>query len=451
MPNFPTPPHNNRIGFHYYPDYYHYRETDLRSWLPELESLGATWVTLLAPAQRAIPENFIRGLISQGIEPILHFQLPLETPSEISDLDLLFSNYAKWGVHYAVLFNSPNDRSEWSPAAWTQLDLVERFLDRFVPAAEAAAKAGLVPVFPPLKPGGDYWDTAFLRASLNALQRRGNHFLLDRMILSANAYAGDLPLTWGSGGPEQWPEARPYQFKGAGQDQIGFCIYDWYIAITQAVIGEPRPVILLKLGSSTKNAKTASLNQKSNVRRTLSMAQVLAGPTSANKKELPGETHSSAIKMPPPEVLCGNFWLLTTELNNPYADQAWYLSGDEVSPKVHAIKRWVSNIRSMPSPMIPKGDIDNFEHHPIPHYLILPAYEWGITDWHLNAARPFIRKYRPMIGFSLNYAVLAERVTVVGDTDQFPEKALEDLRSAGCRVERIRGDGTSIATQLAEK
>jgi hypothetical protein len=56
-----------------------------------------------------------------------------------------------------------------------------------------------------------------------------------------------------------------------------------------------------------------------------------------------------------------------------------------------------------------------------------------------------------MIGFSLNYAVLAERVTVVGDTDQFPEKALENLRSAGCRVERISGDGTSIATQLAEK
>jgi hypothetical protein len=81
----------------------------------------------------------------------------------------------------------------------------------------------------------------------------------------------------------------------------------------------------------------------------------------------------------------------------------------------------------------------------------LPAFEWGITDWHLNAARPFIRKYRPMIGFSLNYAFMAERVTVVGDTEQFPESALDLLRNAGCRVERISGDGTSIATQLAEK
>ena len=55
------------------------------------------------------------------------------------------------------------------------------------------------------------------------------------------------------------------------------------------------------------------------------------------------------------------------------------------------------------------------------------------------------------IGFSLNYAFMAERVTVVGNNDQFPEAALDQLRNAGCRVERINGDGTSIATQLAEK
>jgi hypothetical protein len=49
MPNFPTPPQNNRIGFHYYPDYNHYRDKDLHKWLPELDALGATWLTLLAP------------------------------------------------------------------------------------------------------------------------------------------------------------------------------------------------------------------------------------------------------------------------------------------------------------------------------------------------------------------------------------------------------------------
>ena len=444
MPTFHTPPNNNRIGFHYFPDADHYRESDLYTWLPELKTLEASWLVLDAPADRAIPEFFINGLIENGIEPILHFQLPLEHLPALEDLNLLFNNYARWGVNYVILYAEPNKRSAWSTAAWAQNDLVERFLDRFIPPAEAAAKSGLTPVFPPLKPGGEYWDTAFLRASLQAIERRGNLFLLEHMGISADAHAGNKPLDWGSGGPERWPEARPYQTKNGAQDQRGFAISDWYTAIAQAVIGEPRPIILLNLGSSPNGEKSPTSDQSAHVRRTLGMVQALAGPSTKSKNH-PSMAAVSALS---PEVLCGNFWLLSADQSSPCADQAWFQPGGKGSPKAQALIRWHSSPES-------KGDqaVTPFQikHQPIQHYLILPAFEWGIADWHLNAARPFIRKYRPMIGFSLNYAFLAERVTVVGDDEQFPESALEQLRNAGCRVERISGDGTSIATQLAEK
>ena len=140
MPTFPTPPNNNRIGFHYFPDSNHFRDKDLRTWLPKLKALGTSWLTILAPSNRAIPEQFLMGLIDEGIEPILHFRLPLKKNQGVKELELLFDNYVKWGVHYVVLFNSPNQRREWSPTAWTQKDLVERFLDRFIPLAEGAAK-----------------------------------------------------------------------------------------------------------------------------------------------------------------------------------------------------------------------------------------------------------------------------------------------------------------------
>jgi hypothetical protein len=447
MPTFHTPPQNNRIGFHYYPDRHHYRESDLHTWLPELKTLGASWLTLNAPGNRAIPESFINGLIDHNIEPILHFQLPLEASPPVHDLELLFTNYARWGVHYTILYDSPNHRGSWSPTAWSQNDLVERFLDLFIPPAELAAKSGLTPVFPPLTPGGDYWDTAFLRASLQGMERRGNYYLLDRLAISANAFAGNHPLNWGSGGPEHWPEARPYQTKGEGQNQCGFCIYDWYIAIAQAVLGEARPIILLNLGSSSGDPKSVSLDQSAHVRRTVAMAQALAGPASTPKNN----PSLSAVNHLPPEVLCGNFWLLTAEPDSSYASQAWYLPSDRVSPRVHGLTRWHSWANSLPSSEGQKSPPVHLNDHPIPHYLVLPAFEWGITDWHLNAARPFIRKYRPMIGFSLNYAGMAERVTVVGDSEQFPEADLDQLRNDGCIVERISGDGISIATQLAEK
>ncbi|PKP01191.1 MAG: hypothetical protein CVU11_15960, partial [Bacteroidetes bacterium HGW-Bacteroidetes-6] len=41
-------------------------------------------------------------------------------------------------------------------------DLVERFLDRFLPLANQVVSEGAVPVMPALEPGGNYWDTAFL-------------------------------------------------------------------------------------------------------------------------------------------------------------------------------------------------------------------------------------------------------------------------------------------------
>jgi hypothetical protein len=447
MPTFPTPPQNNRIGFHYFPDPNHYRESDLYTWLPELKSLRASWLTLNAPATRAVPEFFINGLIDNGIEPILHFQFPLENPPPVKDLELLFRNYSRWGVNYTILYDSPNRRSTWSSTSWSQNDLVENFLDRFIPPAEAAAKSGLIPLFPPLSPGGDYWDTAFLRGSLQGIERRGNYFLLDRLGVSANAFAGNRPLDWGSGGPERWPEARPYNTKAGGQDHRGFAIADWYIAITQAVIGEARPLILLYLGSSPGETKSIDQDQKANVRRTLTMVQALAGPTSG-AKNYPALT---ALNPLPPEVLCGNFWLLCSEPGSSYADQAWFLPGDKGNPRAQALIRWQSWADNVQVPGNHKSHPAQVFNHPIPHYLVLPAFEWGITDWHLNAARPFIRKYRPVIGFSLNHAFMAERVTVVGDTEQFPESALNQLRNSGCRVERITGDGTSIATQLAEK
>ncbi|MEM5775190.1 MAG: hypothetical protein AAGU05_09340, partial [Anaerolineaceae bacterium] len=88
---------------------------------------------------------------------------------------------------------------------------------------------------------------------------------------------------------------------------------------------------------------------------------------------------------------------------------------------------------------------------PIDHYLLLPLYEWGVADWHLDVIRPFIKKHRVTVGFSVREAALAKKVTVVGNAQSFPEDLLEKLRATGCDVERIQGDGGSIASQLATR
>ena len=85
----------------------------------------------------------------------------------------------------------------------------------------------------------------------------------------------------------------------------------------------------------------------------------------------------------------------------------------------------------------------------IAHYLLLPSFEWGVADWHLNVTRPFIKRHRPTVGFSLEEAYQAQEVTVLGGKEHFSESDITQLRNQGCVVRRIEGDGTKIASLLA--
>jgi hypothetical protein len=53
------------------------------------------------------------------------------------------------------------------------------------------------------------------------------------------------------------------------------------------------------------------------------------------------------------------------------------------------------------------------------------------------------------VGFSLDEAKAATRVTLVGEFGAFSEEVLEQLIQAGCIVEQIQGSGTELASKLA--
>lgn len=476
MEPVPTPPNNNRLGFHYFPDTLHYRESDLIAWLPELHSLGASWLTLVAPPDRAIPEVFLQGLLSSSIEPILHFHLPLDSPLHIQDLRLLFDTYARWGIHYVALFDRPNTRAAWQATSWARSNLVERFLDIYLPLAEAAILAGLIPVFPPLEPGGDYWDTAFLRAALQGLSRRGSNKLVETLVLGAYAWTGNRPLNWGAGGPERWPGARPYFTPEGNEDQRGFRIFDWYLTLAKAAVGQPCRMLLLASGSRPWDGNDTAMpvtDLNAHAQRNMALVSLMMNldwDATSLRQICPGD--SGIMEYVPNEVLTCNFWLLSCLKDSPYVHHAWFQPDGTTLPIVGALRQWLSGQDTRPiyrSPQFITNQAirsDSFasskkvatsvgaysqqgKDHPISHYLLLPTYEWGIADWHLEVIRPFVKKYHPTIGFSVDEACQARRVTVVGGSGSFPETAFEDLLSAGCIIEQISGDGTSIASQLA--
>jgi len=413
----------NRIGFHYIPDTQHYRLSDLKTWLPELQTLRASWVVLQAPPDRAIPEDFLRGLLDAGIEPVLQFNLSPDRLPPLRDLFLLFRAYAKWGVRYLTLFVKPNLRSAWQTTNWAQTDLVERFLDIYLPLADNCLNAGLIPIFPPLEPGGDYWDTAFLRTALAGIKRRGYKHLLDKLVVGAIARA-DQPLNWGAGGPECWPRVRPYYTPEGEEDQCGFRIFDWYNAFIRSVLVEPRPIFLFEVGCSPQEGNATEMHTRVN----LSIAQLLSG------KEVEG------LEPIPAYVIGSAFWLLAAPYGDPRVAEAWYRSPADYRPIVEALRNQTSNYRHKKTPKtLP---------HIIEHYLLLPSYQGQISDFHLDLIRPIIKKYHPTIGFSIQEARQAKRVTIVGGPSSYPQTDINQLRHAGCIVQQINDHGIDIASFL---
>ncbi len=455
----PFSPRKSRLGFHYFPDTFHYTENDLQTWLPELKSLGATWLVVQAPVDRAIPEYFVRGLVDHGIEPLVQFNLPLLSPPDLAGLRPLLAAYQHWGVTGLLWYDRVNARRSWPAYGWAQQGLVERFLDRFLPLANLSLQNGLCPILPALEPGGSYWDTAFLRSTLESIERRKQTQLLDQLVLSGYCWTGDQSLNRGAGGPERWPEARPYRPRSEQQDQRGFRIGDWYGSIAKAVLGKACPVILLGAGAPSDPQQPSSQPHSSELH-----AQVAVAIANLLAHEPAQDPYNPQDSLEPliPEVIACNFWLLSAPADSPSQGQAWFPSEGEPLPAVEHLKALAAQAvqagaftAATAAKIDPAGREQSYEpamgNHPIRHYLLLPIYEFGVADWHLNVIRPFVKKYRPTVGFSLAEAALAARVTVLGDAQAIPEEVLEKLRQAGSLVERITGDGTSIATQFLER
>jgi hypothetical protein len=439
----------SRIGFHYFPNTLHYSEKDADTWIPVLNSLGAGWLVLTSESDRAIPESFLTALKAAGIEPIIQFEKGLEKRLETTDMRTLLEAYSRWGVHSVSFFDRPNVRSSWPGSEWAQNSLVERFLDRYIALASMALECEIVPLFPALEPGGNFWDTAFLSLALISLARRNRVDLLDNLVLTAYAWTHNKTLNWGAGGPERWTDARPYFTPPGEEDQMGFRAYEWYTATASVFVQRTVPSILIGAGIPHRPQaivhKDWSDEKHTNI--CLAILQLL-------RNDLVSDPDSPTMPLEPlsNSVLAANFWLLTDDAGSPHAADAWYRPDGSTRQIVNELKGKMfqdKTLRAEMPPDQPKGRMDG--SHPIEHYLLLPCYEWGVADWHLDVIRPFVKKYRPTIGFSLQQAGLAENVTVIGNTQSFSDEQLEFLRSSGSKVERISGDGTSIATQLQER
>lgn len=424
----------NRIGFHFFPDDIHFNDLNLLSILDQLPALQASWIVLTTTPQRAIPEFFIRSLVDRRITPIIHFNTSLSNPINPSEYEALLIAYANWGVKKSIFFDKPNDMQSWSTSDWVQQDIVDRFLDRFIPLANLACEHGIDPVLPPLLPGGSIWDTIFLRMVLEGLQRRNQHELIDRLGITAYAWTFGHCLNWGMGGLEHNPLAKAYLSKeNQAEDHMGFRVIDWYNSICESILQKKLPAILLQAGLHASANGPRKLAEDE-VKAICTIAQLLDG------EEVLDEDHpQDLLASIPTNVISCNFYCIDVDNTSSFS----------IEPIINNTLHALLAVKAEPKCI--ESETRELNDHPLDEFVLIPSYEWGVADWHLDVIRPFIKKRRPIVGFSIEEAKYAKNIFAIGDQTQFSDEDLDALRLAGCRVERITGNGTSIATILAER
>jgi len=435
----------NQFGVHYFQDTFHYRNEDLKFWLPILKNLKTGWMVLKSDKGRAIPEDFINSLLKNGITPIIEFNLPIKSKIGTRDLKLLIQMYAKWGVKYVIFYDKPNQKKSWTDNYWTQSDLIDRFLDLYIPLAKFAINEGLIPVFPPLEPGGNYWDTAFLRNCLKSLIRREQTLILENLVLSAYGFTFNRDLNWGIGGPESWPMTKPYITPNGSQDQKGFRIYDWYQAIASALLQREVPIILLgggiNSGQHIENLSPAQIKKDWFNQKLISM--ILHNQQSISME------NGISIEPVPPSVLACNFWVLAADLEQHEASSAWFLERNIKNPYVsEMIETFRQEQKSIPTKNAKQSKSRRSDPKQclINHYVLLPDYEHEISEWDFQQITPLLIKSKATIGYSVDEAVLSHKVTLLDGENNYSDATLHNLKKFGCVLEYIGKNGTTIAT-----
>ncbi len=429
---YPRPHGDTGIGFHYAPRRTAGDAAEAALWLPVLRTLGASWLVIRAGIDDPVPEAFVRQLVESAIEPVVLVPLRPLRPLDPARVRPFARAWAEAGIHYLAIMHQPNRLAEWSADQWAQPDLVGRFLTLWLPVAWEVAQAGLVPVFPALAPGGEYWDTAFLAGALQQLARGEARPLLDRLAIGVQNLFANHPIDWGRGGAAQWRDARPYRAVDGLEDHRGLWLPQWYDEIVRREAGFSLPLVALASGAVLGNRddpRYGVVDLAAHAERNVTAARMM----------LQGEL--------PDPLLNLAFWTLTGGGSAAGEDAAWFRQDGQHLPAADLLRQLPRQARVSSAARAMEVRLAQ-RPKAIGHYVLFGSQDDQLARAEWEAAQPYLRHFRATAGFSAEEACQAASVTIVGSPASVPPATERLLREAGCHVERVDGTPRELARRL---
>lgn len=155
-----------RTGFGVHtPSDYNWVPSNLIEWCEDAKRHGISWVTGWWNCQ--VQVEFAKALIDHGIEVIYRPGQNL-IPSQFIGGD--YKKYRDVGVKYLQFYNEPNLFSEWRDERKASPEL---FAELWADRCRAIKSIGMIPVVPPLSPGGNIWHPDFFHRMMNWWKNHG--------------------------------------------------------------------------------------------------------------------------------------------------------------------------------------------------------------------------------------------------------------------------------------
>jgi hypothetical protein len=187
--DYPHPNGDNGRGLHWIPTTSQ-SPSAIDRFVAEAKRMGVKWVTFLNNGANTGDNDYlVSKLVGAGIEPIMRLWTPTLQPIQ-GDVESMVRHYVAMGVNYFQPYNEPNLNSEQPDNKVS----VDRYLNNWIPAAQAIIRGGGLPGFGSMAPGGDLDDQQFLTQALDGLKQRGQLGLLDKGWLSMHNYTHNHPI-----------------------------------------------------------------------------------------------------------------------------------------------------------------------------------------------------------------------------------------------------------------
>ncbi len=219
LSDFPRPVGDNGRGIHWVP-ITSTSNAVVDRFVKEAKDMKIKWMVFLNDGTKIGDNDYlVKKLVANGIMPIMRIYTPNGQPIQ-GDIEALVKHYRSLGVYYYQLYNEPNLNVE-NPDGVPNVD---KYLDKWIPAAKKVAEAGGLPGLGALSPGGNFDDIEFLKQTLDKIKQRGEVATLDKAWLSMHNYTLNHPLDY-------------------AKDSNGFLKFKWYDAIIRQKLGREMPII----------------------------------------------------------------------------------------------------------------------------------------------------------------------------------------------------------------